>query len=207
MAKLEEVVGRSLPVPPLEEPTTRDSRPRSPDARVEELIRQTEALLAENQRLQEAARPDKKEEKKEKKPEDGMPLFWKLCSAALLTVTAMVVVTLYNQLSLSSGQVRADLGAVRNDIGQMRNELVSKEDYNLRLERTVEAIKELQAGSKAAMENWRERTAEHKSLAADLRQLLRESERELQMLRERVSAFERRETAPAAAPKSKTPGK
>ena len=50
-----------------------------------------------------------------------------------------------------------------------RSDLITKDDYNARIERIVNSIKEVQASNKSAMEMWRERTFEQRSNMSDLR--------------------------------------
>ncbi len=161
-----------------------------------ELIRTVQLVLAEPPREAVATtevKPDPpKEEKKEKKPEEQMPLFWKLCSAALLSVSALIVVTLYNQLNATATQLNSDVGLLRNELSQLRTDLVPKDDYNLRVEQIVNGIKDIQASNKAAAETWRERVQEQKATVSDLRQQLKSLERDLQGLREQLSILEQR---------------
>jgi hypothetical protein len=144
-----------------------------------------------------APKEEPKEEKKEKKPDDQTPLFWKLCSAALLSVTALIVVTLYNQLNSTASQLNSDVGQLRNELSQLRTDLVPKDDYNLRIEQLVSGIKDVQAINKAASENWRERVQEQKTTVADLRLQIKTLERELQVLREQLSILEQQSAVPA----------
>jgi hypothetical protein len=142
-----------------------------------------------------------------KKAEDQIPLFWKLCSAALLSVAALVAVTLYNQLSAGSSQLRSELGLLRHEVGQLRNDLVPKDDYAARNERTINTIKQVQAQNKAALETWRERLGEQRTAVTELRLQIKEAERELQRLRERLSALEREASPPTTGVPAKGKGR
>jgi hypothetical protein len=170
-----------------------------------EAVRSALTALVKEQSARDAApKEEKKEEKKEKKPEEQMPIFWKLCSAALVSVTALIAVTLYNQLNTHSSQLRSDLGQLRNEITQLRNDLVPKDDYSARNERVVNSIKAVQASHKGALDTWRESSLAQRSTESDLRLQIRELERELQRMRERLSALEQRELAlPDTSPKGK----
>ena len=137
-----------------------------------------------------AAKPE--EPKKTSKPEEQIPLFWKLCSAALLSVTAMLAVTLYTQLSNSISSLRNELSTIRD----RHNTLVDKDDYNSRNIAIAATIKEFQANNSASQELWRERASlldrEIKSNGDDAKQELRELARELERLRERLAIMESR---------------
>jgi hypothetical protein len=155
------------------------------------------ALLALTQEPAGRIQPaEPRKEPQEKKPEEHMPLFWKLCSAALVSVSALIVVTLYNQLNTTAIQVRGDVSQLRTELGQLRTDLVPKDDYNARIEQIALGIKEIQANNRAAAEASRDRGQEQKTTAADLRQQIRELERELQHMREQLSALEQRAAAP-----------
>jgi ABC-type phosphate transport system substrate-binding protein len=137
-------------------------------------------------------------EEKEKKPEEQVPLFWKLCSAALLSVAAMIMVTLYNQLSTTGNQLRSDVSQLRNELSQLRTDVVPKDDYNARIEQIALRVKEIQAKDKSASVAWRERIQEQRITVADLRQQIKELDRELLSLREQLSALEQRGATPPA---------
>ncbi len=131
-------------------------------------------------------------EKKEKK--DEVPAFWRICGAALVSVTAMVAVTLYIQLSNQLGTLRAELNALR---GQ-NHDLVRKDDYNSRNLAIAATIKEVQASNSAALELWKERALVQerlmKSVQDEYKQTVRELEREVQKLRERLAVLENKES-------------
>jgi hypothetical protein len=152
-------------------------------------------LLEEEKRKAPPAEAAKEEKKKEPEP----PLFWKLCSAALLSVAALICVTLYNQLSTSAGAVRGDLGQIRNEVTSLRNDLVSKDDYNARTKGVIDSIKQAQATNNASIDTWRDLLHEQKTASAELRLQIKEMERDLQRLRERLSVLEQRETAPRSS--------
>jgi hypothetical protein len=152
--------------------------------------------------------PEPKKEEKEKKPEEQVPLFWKLCSAALLSITALIVVTLYNQLSATASQVRGDVGQLRSELSQLRTDLVPKDEYTLRNEQTVKSLKDVQTSNRTAAEQWKEKGQEQRTTVANLQMQIRELDRELQRMREQLSAMEQREGATPGSPprdKSKVP--
>jgi septal ring factor EnvC (AmiA/AmiB activator) len=188
--------------------TTLDNPPAPLDPRVLAALRAAVMVLVQEQRQQERLAPPApaKDEKKEKRPEDSMPLFWRLCSASLVGVATLVTVTLYNQLSTSNAQVRTDLGQVRGDINQLRNDLVTRDEYNGRIEKTIGDLKALQTDQKKSTEHGREMLAEQKNDAAELRLEIRQLERDLQNLRERLSVLEQVQRE-ASRPPDKADGK
>lgn len=136
----------------------------------------------------EPAAPAKKEDKK-----DEIPAFWRICGAALVSVTAMVAVTLYIQLSNTVGSLRAELNSIRDH----NHDLVRKDDYNSRNLAIAATIKELQASNAAALELQKERALAHerqmKVLQDENKLTVRELEREVQRLRERLAVLENKE--------------
>jgi hypothetical protein len=187
------------------EPAAADAPAAPLDPQMVETLRALLAEFAQQSRNgAPPAEPKKPEKEKEKKPEDNVPLFWKLCSAALLSVSALIAVTLYNQLNATGSQLRSDLGQLRGEVGQLRTDLVPKDDYNGRVEGLVRGIKDVQAANKAAADAARDRSLEQKATLADLRSQIKEQERELLRLREQLSALELREAAAAAARDKRT---
>jgi hypothetical protein len=188
---------------------TGPAEPAAADPQLVEMLRAALAALAAEQKGANGAPAEaKKEEKKEdkpKKPEEQMPLFWKLCSAALVSVTALIVVTLYNQLSATASQMRSDAGQLRSDIGQLQNDLIRRDDYNQKVEQMINSIKEVQAGNKTAMDTWRDRLGEQKTTVSELRVQIKEAERDLQRLREELALLEQRDVKTPPTP-DKTKG-
>jgi hypothetical protein len=168
------------------------------DPQLVEVVRVVQLLLAE---------ADKPREEKENKPDEQLPLFWKMCSAALLSISALISVTLYNQLNTAANQLHGDVGQLRDELGRLRHDLVPKDDYTLRLEQIVKGIKDNQASNKAALEMWRERAQEQKTTVADLRQQIKALERDLQSMREQLSILEQRAGTSARSPLPKTRNK
>lgn len=173
-----------------------------------ELLRGALLTLAQEHKTEHPpAEPKKPEKEKEKKPEEQVPLFWKLCSAALLSVSALIAVTLYNQLNNTASQLRGDVGQLRNDLGQLRTDLVPKDDYNSRIELIVKGIKDLQIYNKKTDTDWREGIQEQKATERELRQQVKAMEEELSQLRQQMTALEQKMTPKSTPPKDvrKTP--
>jgi chromosome segregation ATPase len=141
------------------------------------------------------------EKPREKKSDDGVPMFWRMCSAATLSITALVLVTGYNQLTSTTGSLRQEITALRSQLDALKNDasnnLVKKEDFNQRLLATAALIEKAQASTKASLEAWKERNQEQerslRSALADLKKELRDAQIENQQLRERLASVETRE--------------
>jgi septal ring factor EnvC (AmiA/AmiB activator) len=176
---------------------------QAPDPQLVELLRRALAALPREAR-EGVMPPAPNREEAARGPEERIPLFWKMCTAALLSISAMIAVTLYNQLNSSAGQARSDIGQLRAELGQFRTDLVSKEDYNSHIEQTVHSIKEVQANNKTAMDTWRDRMQDQRATVSDLRYQIKETERDLQRMREELALLEQREAgAPVPSPDSK----
>jgi len=130
----------------------------------------------------------KKEDKK-----DDIPAFWRICGAAALSITAMVAVTLYIQLSNSVAGLRSELNSLRDH----NHEVVRKDDYNSRNLAIAATIKELQANNAATLELWKERATTQERQLEENKQTIRALEREVQQLRERLTLLERQPTEPS----------
>jgi hypothetical protein len=175
-----------------------DERGEPVDPRLVEMLRAALTAVANEQAARAPAEPAK-EEKKEKT--DGVPMFWKLCSAALLSVGALIAVTLYNQLSATNSALRADVNALR----ERNNELVRKDEYNQRNVAILATIQGVEANNKAAMDLWKERALRLEADAHNRNEKISKLENDLSALRERLAAAEF--ALAAASPKEKAPPK
>jgi hypothetical protein len=173
----------------------------APDPRLVELLR---AALASLPREAAVPAPENNEEHL-RRPEDRVPLFWKMCSAALLSISAMLAVTLYNGLSTTANATSAEAKQLRTELGQLKDDLVSNQEYVGRIEHTVNTIKDVQANTKAAVDGWRERSLEHRTAVSELRLQIKEAERDLQRMHEELSLLEQREGAAPPTPQKKGP--
>jgi hypothetical protein len=189
-----------LPLDRRNEAPSPDSTGKGPDPQLMGVVRAVMLLLAEEKKAEGPPAEHKKEEKKEKKPDEQVPLFWKLCSAALLSVSALIMVTLYNQVNATGHQLRNDVGQLRNELGQLRTDLVPKDDYNTRIEQMVRGIKEVQISHQAASEAWRERLQEQKNKVGQFEKEVRALEEELPRLSRRLEELE------SARPRDKQKG-
>jgi hypothetical protein len=158
--------------------------------------------------------------------EARISLFWRVFGGTLLSIAALVGVTVYQQVTNGLNDLRAELGHLNNDLrkdmsrlSETEADLVKKDDYNGRLRSVWDGIKELQT-DKATVTALKERTAvlqelfkaaeeERKDLARQLQQLRevkageedrKELLRELQRLRERLALVEGRQQGASVKP-------
>jgi hypothetical protein len=150
------------------------------------------------------------------KEEDRIPLFWRVFGGTLLSITALVCITVYQQLTNNLSGLRNDFSHLsddlRKDLGRLneaQSGLLKKDEFNLRMRSVWDSLKEVRvdAGGVTAL---RERAAlleqqmkrgeeERKELLGEVLRLRaaeagnderRELHRELQRLRERLAAVE-----------------
>src|SRR5262245_57585610 len=61
--------------------------------------------------------------------EERMSLFWRVFGGTLLSIAALVVVTLYNQFTSSVNELRSDVAR----LNEARADLIKKDEFNTRL--------------------------------------------------------------------------
>jgi chromosome segregation ATPase len=158
-------------------------------------------------------------------------VFWRVFGGTLLSIAALVVVTVYQQFSNTINDLRGDLSHLNADLrkemsrlGEVQGELVTREDFAGKQRYIWESIKELQ-GDRNTLTSLKERSGVlldlHKASEDDRKQLTRELQQvreqkageeerrqlmqELQSLRERLANLEGKATtvsAPVSAPHS-----
>lgn len=156
--------------------------------------------------------------------EEKVSAFWRIFGGTVLSIMALVVVTLFNQMNSSIGEVRAELSYLNKDLhkdmtrlGEGHADLVKKDEFSTRTRSIWDSIRELRADS-TAITSLKERTTsleqqlktaeeDRKELAREMTRLReakaveqdrKELVRELQHLRERLATVEGRQ--PAGAP-------
>jgi chromosome segregation ATPase len=77
---------------------------------------------------------------KEKNDEEKMSLFWRLFGGTVLSIAALVAITVYNNLQTNISELRAEISR----INEARSELIKKDDLNSRLAVVIEQTKALQ---------------------------------------------------------------
>jgi chromosome segregation ATPase len=78
---------------------------------------------------------------KEKSDEEKLSLFWRLFGGTVLSIAALVAITVYNNMASNISELRAEIGRI-NDA---RSELIKKDDLNARLATLSEQAKSLQS--------------------------------------------------------------
>src|SRR5262249_47072915 len=116
------------------EGTTMTSRRPIPND--EQSDRNEEVAMLETARSATESSKEKPPEPK-KKDEEGMSLFWRVFGGTILSIAALVVITLYNNMSSSITELRAEISHER----EARAELVKKEDFNARVTAQYERMR------------------------------------------------------------------
>ncbi|HKI33894.1 MAG TPA: hypothetical protein VKA46_18720 [Gemmataceae bacterium] len=123
--------------------------------------------------------------------EERISLFWRVFGGTLLSIAALVVVTLYQQFSSSLNDLRGDV--VR--LNEARSDLVKKDEFNSRMSTMWNGLNDAKAAG-AGLAGVRDKQTLHdqqlKQNEDDRKDLLRE----VQLLRERVAKLEGREERP-----------
>jgi hypothetical protein len=131
------------------------------------------------------------------KGEERMSLFWRVFGGTLLSIAALVVITVYQQFNGTINELRADI--LRLD--EARGDLVKKDELNTRMAPVWNGLNDAKAGGSglaAVREKQALQDQQIKQLDDERKDLLRE----VQLLRERVAKLEGRQAGavkPAAA--------
>jgi hypothetical protein len=132
--------------------------------------------------------------------EDRINIFWRVFGGTLLSIAALVVITVYQGFSSAISELRNEMAQVNI----ARAELIKKDELNNRLTSVWSGMKDLQTAS-TALTTARERIVERTTLLEaenkEREQEHKDLQREVQQLRERLAALEGRQ---AAGPARKT---
>jgi hypothetical protein len=130
------------------------------------------------------------------KGEERMSLFWRVFGGTLLSIAALVVVTLYQQFSGSVNDLRHDMARLNETSG----DLVKKDEFNSRLTTVWGGLNDAKAGG-TGLAAVREKQALEEQRLKQLEDERKDLLREVQALRERVAKLEGRQggAKPAAA--------
>ncbi len=128
----------------------------------------------------------------EKKDEEKMSLFWRVFGGTILSIVALVSVTLFNNISSSIADLRTEIGRERD----ARNALAKKEDMDSRVKSLYERIRTVEA-YKSEIEAVKERTSANamnlesakKDLGASV-ETIRKDTSGIDLLKDRVAAIE-----------------
>jgi hypothetical protein len=88
------------------------------------------------------------------KPEDRIGVFWRVFGGTLLSITALVAITLYQQFSNALSEVRNNVSR----LNESRGDLVKTDDFNNRTTALWNSVKEVQQAN-TAVTALKERTA------------------------------------------------
>jgi uncharacterized protein (DUF3084 family) len=121
------------------------------------------------------------------KGEERISLFWRVFGGTLLSIAALVVVTVYQQFSNSLFELRNDM----IHLNESRADLLRKDEFNTRMNAVWGSMKDLQT-AEAPLTALRERSAllEQQLKAAEDER--KELTRQLQQMRERLAVVEGR---------------
>jgi chromosome segregation ATPase len=75
--------------------------------------------------------------------EERMSLFWRVFGGTLLSIAALVIITVYNQVNTSLTDLRKEL----NQLYENRAELLRKDEFSARLTSVWNSLKELQSAN------------------------------------------------------------
>jgi hypothetical protein len=121
------------------------------------------------------------------KGEDRLSIFWRVFGGTLLSIAALVAITLYQQFTSALAEIRANVDRLHEG----RADLVKTEDFNSRVTTLWTSIKELQTGI-TAFAAFKERSALLEQQMKTIQEEHKELVRELQLLRDRQAVLEGR---------------
>jgi chromosome segregation ATPase len=172
---------------------------KRPDHEDESFDRTGEMMAAETAR----SAAESSAEKAPKKEEEHISLFWRVFGGTILSIVALVSITLYNNISSSITELRNEVSRER----EARAELVKKDDHNSRVTsiyermRGIETVKVELEGMKEKVSGATSGTAAAKkettvaleAIKKDVTAALdamKKDEAALEVLKERVAALE-----------------
>jgi septal ring factor EnvC (AmiA/AmiB activator) len=119
------------------------------------------------------------------KGEERISLFWRVFGGTLLSIAALVVVTLYQQFGNSLLELRNDM--IR--LNEAHADMIKKDEFNNRMNSVWNNMKDLQTAN-ASVAGLRERTVLLEQQLKDAGSERKELSRELQQLRDRLASAE-----------------
>jgi DNA-binding transcriptional MerR regulator len=128
------------------------------------------------------------------KGEERLPIFWRIFGSTLLSIAALVAITLYQQINSSLNEIRSDL----SHLNESQSDAVKKDEFNSRILALVNNLNDLKAATKVVGDCSEERSAMLDRRLRDSDGERKELARELQRLRERLAVVEGRQATPAA---------
>jgi hypothetical protein len=126
------------------------------------------------------------------KPEEKISLFWRVFGGTLLSIAALVLMTVYQQIANSLHDLRGDLNHVR----ELQVDMVKKDDLNSRTTSIWNSLKEITND----VPSLKTRTALLESQLAAAEKERKDLCREVQALRERLATVEGRQASSSRKP-------
>lgn len=114
-------------------------------------------LMAEALRLADAtgqATDAPQPEPAKKKDEEGMSLFWRVFGGTILSITALVVITLVNNVSATITELRAEVAKVN----EAKADFARKDDLN-----ALRGVTTVHAGYRTEIDSLKERVSKHRA--------------------------------------------
>jgi DNA repair exonuclease SbcCD ATPase subunit len=131
----------------------------------------------------------------EPRVEERISVFWRVFGGTLLSIAALVCITIYQQFSGSLNDLRRDL----NHQNETRADLVKKDDFNNRISTLWNSIKELSAvstGVSALTERSKllelQLDKQHKAVEEERREICRRMEEQRKVIEEERRDFHRK---------------
>ena len=114
--------------------------------------------------------PDPRPDPTHRHPDDRLSVFWRVFGGTILSITALVAITLYNNLSNTINELRTEVSRAN----EARAELVKKEEFNARTQNIWDRVQTLQelratvAGLKEQVSGFSEKQGDLKSVRDQL---------------------------------------
>jgi septal ring factor EnvC (AmiA/AmiB activator) len=157
----------------------------------------TPALLMAGETLRRSAEPPAAPPAPSK-GEERISLFWRVFGGTLLSIAALVVMTVYQQFASALNDLRGQIA----HLNESHAELAKKDDLNTRATSLWGALKDITTDASSLKTRTALLEAQLKATEDDRKEL----QKEMQGLRERLRVLEGRGGAPAKAPPEKDPG-
>jgi hypothetical protein len=119
------------------------------------------------------------------KTEEKISLFWRVFGGTLLSIAALVIMTVYQQFSSSLNELRNNM----NHIHETHVDLLKKEEFNARSTTIWNALNQVKDEAPAQ----KTRLTELEVLVQTLQQERNELSRQVQAMREKMAAIEARQ--------------
>lgn len=137
--------------------------------------------------------------KEEGKDDKGMPVFWRVFGSTMLSITALIIMTAYQSLSTTLGEVRNELSHLNTDLhkelaraADAQGALVKSDEADARFRSVGRSLKEMQEERKDLVA-LRERCAGLLTAFKDDAKQRQQTARVVQSLREKQAAEEERQ--------------